>query len=192
MAVAIIPARAGSQRIPNKNFKDFYGKPIIQYSVDTARKSGLFSSVIITTDNKDINEFTFGTMVVRRPKYYSQDHVGTQEVIANAILEAKVDDDYVCCIYATAPMLSPVDLWKGFNILGEKDAYYAFSVGAYPLRDAGQFYFGKRAAFLNGYPLIGDRTRMIPVAEKRICDINTPEDWKRAEQMYAKLHGIES
>ena len=40
--IAIIPARGGSKRIPNKNIKDFFGKPVISYAIETAIKSNLF------------------------------------------------------------------------------------------------------------------------------------------------------
>ena len=53
-AIAIIPARGGSKRIPKKNIKDFYGKPLIAYSIETALKSNLFEKVIVSTDSKEI------------------------------------------------------------------------------------------------------------------------------------------
>jgi N-acylneuraminate cytidylyltransferase len=68
------------------------------------------------------------------------------------------------------------------------DCDFAMSVGAYPLRDAAQFYWGKRSAFLEEVPLISEFTVMVPVAESRICDINTEEDWHRAEGMYQALY----
>ena len=49
-AVAVIPARGGSQRIPRKNIKNFHGKPIIAYSIQTALNSGCFDRVIVSTD----------------------------------------------------------------------------------------------------------------------------------------------
>ena len=56
MNLAIIPARGGSKRIPRKNIKDFCGKPIIAYSIETAIKSGLFDKVIVSTDDEEIAE----------------------------------------------------------------------------------------------------------------------------------------
>ena len=52
--VLIIPARKGSKRIKNKNSKFFFGKPIIQYSIDNALKSKLFDKIIITTNDPKI------------------------------------------------------------------------------------------------------------------------------------------
>ena len=52
--LAVIPARGGSKRIPRKNIKDFLGKPLIAYSIDTALQSGLFADVIVSTDDQEI------------------------------------------------------------------------------------------------------------------------------------------
>ena len=53
MAVAIIPARGGSKRIPRKNIRAFHGKPIISYSITAAVSSGLFDRVIVSTDDEE-------------------------------------------------------------------------------------------------------------------------------------------
>ena len=58
MNIAIIPARGGSKRIKNKNFKNFFGRPIITYSIDLAKKLKLFSEIIVSTDNKKIMEIS--------------------------------------------------------------------------------------------------------------------------------------
>ena len=46
----LIPARKGSKRIKNKNIKNFFGKPLLYYVINTARKSGLFDKIIVSTD----------------------------------------------------------------------------------------------------------------------------------------------
>ena len=53
--VCIIPARGGSVRIPRKNIKPFHGKPIIEYSIETAQRSMLFDDIIVSTDDADIS-----------------------------------------------------------------------------------------------------------------------------------------
>ncbi len=54
MNLAIIPARGGSKRIRNKNIVDFCGRPIIAYSLDCARDSGLFDRIHVSTDSPEI------------------------------------------------------------------------------------------------------------------------------------------
>ena len=56
MNIAIIPARGGSKRILRKNIKNFIGKPIIAYSIETAIASNLFDEVMVSTDDEEIAE----------------------------------------------------------------------------------------------------------------------------------------
>ena len=52
--IAIIPARGGSKRIHKKNIRNFIDKPIIAYSINAALRSGLFSEVMVSTDDQEI------------------------------------------------------------------------------------------------------------------------------------------
>tara|TARA_B100001964_G_scaffold242826_1_gene318792 strand:- start:3213 stop:3914 length:702 start_codon:yes stop_codon:yes gene_type:complete len=54
--IAIIPARAGSKRISNKNIMEFMGKPMIAWTIEAALESGIFTDVLVSTDGKDIAE----------------------------------------------------------------------------------------------------------------------------------------
>jgi pseudaminic acid cytidylyltransferase len=56
--LCIIPARGGSKRIPKKNIKEFHGKPIIAYSIETALESGLFKEVMVSTDCEEIKKIS--------------------------------------------------------------------------------------------------------------------------------------
>ena len=58
MNIAIIPARSGSKRIKNKNLINFFGKPLIYYSINLAKKSGLFDKIIVSTDSKEIKKIS--------------------------------------------------------------------------------------------------------------------------------------
>ena len=53
-SICIIPARGGSKRIKNKNIKNFFGKPLIYYSIKAAIKSNIFDKIIVSTDSKKI------------------------------------------------------------------------------------------------------------------------------------------
>ncbi|HKI93372.1 MAG TPA: acylneuraminate cytidylyltransferase family protein [Gaiellaceae bacterium] len=55
-AVALVPARAGSQRVPGKNVLPLAGHPLIAYSIASARESGIFTSVVVSTDSEEIAE----------------------------------------------------------------------------------------------------------------------------------------
>jgi len=134
MRIAVIPARGGSKRIPRKNIKDFYGKPMIAWSIEAAKTSGLFEHIIVSTDDVEIAEMAkrWGAEVpFMRPTELSNDYAGTTEVIAHATQWALNEDwpvTAVCCIYATAPFVQVDDLKLGLQALESGDWAYAFTV----------------------------------------------------------------
>lgn len=83
----MIPARGGSKRIKRKNLKEFCGKPIIAYSIENALKSGIFSKIIVSSDDAEILEFAknSGVFALKRPAELSDDYCGTRDVIIHAI-----------------------------------------------------------------------------------------------------------
>jgi N-acylneuraminate cytidylyltransferase len=193
MAIAVIPARKGSQRIPDKNVKHFKGKPMIRHAIDTAIESGLFEQIYVSTDypENEMNIYTGGkAIVIQRPDDLAVNSIGTQEVarhIAMTVLRPK--DNILCVIYATTPLMCADDLNRGFDNLLSSGQAFSFSVGTEPLCDAGQFYFGEFDDFIKRTPLFSEYSIMTPISSDRVCDINIQEDWDRAEQMYDKLHG---
>ena len=56
MNLCVIPARGGSQRIPRKNIRPFAGKPMIAHAIQAAQKSGLFSKIVVSTDDAEVSE----------------------------------------------------------------------------------------------------------------------------------------
>lgn len=55
-AVALIPARGGSERVPGKNIRELAGHPLIAYSIAAAQESGLFDEIVVSTDSAEIAE----------------------------------------------------------------------------------------------------------------------------------------
>ncbi len=138
MNIAIIPARGGSKRIPNKNIKFFFGKPIIAYAIETAFKSGLFKKVIVTTDSDEIAKLSLSCRAdvpFKRPPELSNDLVGNDLVLLHALnwLEEKNERyDYACFIYPTAAFVTTTDLETGLNEIQKHKAVSAVSVMRYP------------------------------------------------------------
>jgi pseudaminic acid cytidylyltransferase len=189
MNIAIIPARGGSKRIPRKNIRDFEGKPIIVYSIETALVSALFNRVVVSTDDDEIGQIAaaYGADVLHRPAKLADDNTGTQEVIRHACIHLTLNQqDLVCGIYPTAPMMIAGDLLRGMQEVANMEAHFAFSVGTDPLHDAGQFYWGRVRSFIDRLPLYTERAAMIPINNMRVCDINTEEDWQWALAQYRR------
>lgn len=226
MKVAIIPARGGSKRIPRKNIKDFFGKPMIAWSIEAALKSNCFDRIIVSTDDQEIAEIAkqYGAEVpFIRAAELSDDHAGTTPVIKQAIqwLTDNLQAPHlVCCIYATAPFVSANDIQRGLDQLEQTNASYAFTVTSYafPIQrairitednnvemfspehfqtrsqdleeayhDAGQFYWGKVDAWMSEKVIFGSESTPVILPRYRVQDIDTLEDWDRAEWLFKAM-----
>lgn len=136
-SIAIITARGGSKRIPKKNIKLFCGKPIIQYSIQAALDSGLFSEVMVSTDSEEIAEISrsLGAKVpFFRSAETSNDFATTADVIKEVLrtyFRLGYEFDYGCCIYPTAPFITKQILIEAIKKLKELDANTVFPVVAY-------------------------------------------------------------
>ena len=119
--ICIIPARGGSKRIPRKNIKTFMGKPIIAYSIEAALQSGLFDEVMVSTDDEEIAEIACGygaKVPFMRSAETSNDYAGTADVILEVLemyKERGREFDTVCCIYSTAPFVTPERLREAYG-----------------------------------------------------------------------------
>jgi len=135
--IAVIPARGGSKRIPQKNIRDFCGKPMIAWSIAAAQASGCFDEIIVSTDDPKtsaIAESLGARVPFVRPPELSDDFTPTAPVIKHATewyRENLTEVTHVCCIYATAPFLAAEYLSRGLEALTASDSDYAFSVTSY-------------------------------------------------------------
>jgi CMP-N-acetylneuraminic acid synthetase len=114
--LAIIPARAGSKRIKNKNIVDFLGKPLISYSLEAVSTSGLFECVHVSTDSSQIAAVSasLGFPVdFMRPENLSDDFTALLPVLQWVVSEYEsigLFFDTVTCVFPTAPLLLAEDL----------------------------------------------------------------------------------
>ncbi len=137
-AIAIIPARGGSKRIPRKNVRVFAGKPMIAHAISVALESGLFSKVIVSTDDAEIAAISVAAGAetpFQRPADLADDITPTVPVIAHAVremLDRGEHFDHACCIYPGVPFLLPQDLLEGRRLLDSAAAPYAFPVVPFP------------------------------------------------------------
>lgn len=136
-SLAIITARGGSKRIPKKNIKEFCGKPIICYSIEAALQSGIFEEVMVSTDSEEIAEIARkcgASVPFMRSEATSNDFATTtdviNEVLANYEKMGKTFD-YACCIYPTAPFITPEKLHKAYELLDEHNVNCVIPVAAF-------------------------------------------------------------
>ena len=144
-SIAIIPARGGSKAIPRKNIKPFLGLPLIQWTIDVARASNLFSRVIVTTDDRDIYELSkkLGAEVpFLRPPSLAQDDTPTAKVIRHAVdwlreVEQFIPDGVVI-LEPTSPGRQSEHIQSAINLLFTDDTDSLASVGQLPQNHAPQ------------------------------------------------------
>ncbi len=126
--IAVITARGGSKRIPRKNIKEFCGKPIIAYSIEAAIESGIFDTVMVSTDDEEIAEVAkrYGAEVpFYRSEKTSGDFATTNDVLLEVIDEYEKRGqsfDVLCCIYPTAPFITAAKLMDGIKLLTDSGA----------------------------------------------------------------------
>lgn len=226
MAIAIIPARGGSKRIPRKNIRPFCGQPMLAYAIQAAQKSGCFSKVVVSTDDEEIAKVArqLGAEVpFLRPANLADDHTGTTPVVIDTIqrlYQLGIQAEHYCCIYATVPLIQANDLKAAYQRLTASKAPFVYTVAefGFPIQravrmdeqgrvtpfwpeqmakrsqdleptyqDAGQFYWGSRAAWLGGISPVGGKGIGHILPRHRVVDIDTPEDWHLAELLYQVL-----
>lgn len=136
-SIAIITARGGSKRIPNKNIKEFCKEPIIAYSIKAALESGIFSEVMVSTDSEQIADIAikYGANVpFMRSEKTSDDYATTSDVLMEVIGNYKKmekDFDYMCCLYPTAPFVTPEKLRKAMEIMKNENPVEVMPVVAF-------------------------------------------------------------
>ncbi len=223
MNVCIIPARGGSKRIPRKNIRDFCGKPMIARTIETARQSGLFESVLVTTDSDEIAAVAeeAGAEIQMRAAGLSDDHT-TAETVFNRTLDRLRDDglsiDRACLLFATAAFVQSAQLRRGLTCLDESGAAVALSVAEFPYPifralnvnengrlemfrpehretrtqdlpvayyDAGQFCWVDTRLYSG--VLCGPDSVPVLLPSWRVHDLDTPDDWHRAELVFQAL-----
>ena len=122
--IAIIPARGGSKRIPKKNIIDFFGKPMISWTIESALETNLFDKVIVSTDNEEIAEISrsFGAEVpFLRNKY--MDDFSPVSLATLSTLEQYYE--YSGKSYDTVIQLMPnCPLRSGKDIKSQLDFFY--------------------------------------------------------------------
>src|SRR5207244_5820827 len=85
--LAIIPARAGSKRLPGKNTREFFGHPLIAYSIAAALNSRLFARVLVSTDSEEIGDIArwYGAEFLRSPRELANDTASLEAVALHAM-----------------------------------------------------------------------------------------------------------
>ena len=129
--IAIIPARGGSKRVPGKNIMDFMGKPMLAWTIEAAQETGLFSQILVSTDDEKIAE------------------VARQSGAEVPFLRQTAADDIAPVSEATLAALRQLELEQGKNY---QTVVQLFAVcplrTAQEIKDSVEFFFQRKVQFL--------------------------------------------
>jgi CMP-N-acetylneuraminic acid synthetase len=105
MTVAVIPARGGSKRVPRKNIVDIGGKPMMAWTITAALESGVFDSVVVSTDDPEIAGLArdWGAVPVHRGQF-ADDHTPVSTVTLYVLEQLKAEQQKE---YETVVQLMP-------------------------------------------------------------------------------------
>jgi CMP-N-acetylneuraminic acid synthetase len=131
--IAIIPARGGSKRIPQKNIVDFMGKPMMAWTIVSAIESNLFDRIILSTDSEEYAEVgkKYGLEVSFLRKNKNDDISPVSEATIEAIRQAEYHYqekyDIVVQLMANAPLRTSRDIINHYNIFIENERNFQIS-----------------------------------------------------------------
>lgn len=127
--LCVIPARGGSKGIPNKNVRLLDGKPLISYAINAAKDSGIFDTIVTSTDSDRIAGIAevYGSEVIKRPPALATDDSLVGDTMVHA-LRLLPKHDYVVLLEATSPLLIGRDLLSAATKLVSEKADMVLSV----------------------------------------------------------------
>lgn len=128
--LAIIPAKKNSRRLPGKNMKILIDKPLLQYTIETAKKSRFIDSILCSTDDEKILNFSKKhgcNFVVLRDSSLTRDDVNIFHVVKK--LKKFTDEyDYVVILQPTSPLRNADDIDNTIKLCHKSTAVYATTV----------------------------------------------------------------
>lgn len=132
--LAVIPARSGSKRLPGKNIKELAGKPLIQWTIESAINCKEVDEIMVSTDDLSIAKLSqqLGVNVpFIRPDYLSQDDSSSMDVVLHSLAyfsEKGQIFDYVVLLQPTSPLRNAKHISEAIALLVSKNGDAIISV----------------------------------------------------------------
>jgi N-acylneuraminate cytidylyltransferase len=97
--VALVPARGNSKRIPGKNMRLFYGKPLLQWTIDAAVASGLFHAIVVSSEDDRTLDYVSdqrlpGVLAYHRPPVFARDDSPDIDWVTDVLCKLGIQDIY--------------------------------------------------------------------------------------------------
>jgi len=128
--LAIIPARGGSKRLPNKNILELDGKPLIAWSIEEGLKSKYIDKVVVSSDSEDILNISkkFGADIVKRPDKLASDTATSFDAVKHTIENVDGKFDFVILLQPTSPLRTQKHIDEAFILMSKKKADAIISI----------------------------------------------------------------
>lgn len=128
--LALVPARGGSKRIPNKNIVEFCGSPLINMTLKCSLDSEYIDEIVVSTDNKEISEAAnkFDVEVIQRPKTISGDHSPTIDTILHVLEYKNKGFEIIILLQPTSPLRTANDVDRALEYHQDKNSHSVISV----------------------------------------------------------------
>lgn len=123
--IAIVPARGGSKRLPKKNLKVLGGKPLVQHTLDAALDSGIFTDIILTSDDEDILDIGRGIEGVtpeKRDPAHAKDTAKALDLVVSMALRPEINQtyDFIALLLPTCPFRDAEDIKSGYDLMDQE------------------------------------------------------------------------
>ena len=121
---ALIPVRAGSQRVINKNIRPFAGSSLLEIKIKQLKKMDFIESVVVNSDSDEMLELSrsLGAETVKRDKYYASNDVPMNEVYKN--IASNIDCDLIIFADVTNPLIEDNTIINCFNVYKNNNSKY--------------------------------------------------------------------
>lgn len=209
--VAIVPMKAHSERVKNKNFRDFNDKPLFYWIFNTLSKSKYISNIILDTDSQELADKVLSYFpdikVMIRPEHLRGDFVSVNKLIENVI--SQTDNEYFIQTHSTNPCLKTETINKAIDMfLSSSDYDSLFAVNRLQTRlydkdfkalnhnpkelirtqdldpiyeENSNFYIFSKQSFSKTDARIGNKPYLFEMDTLEALDIDTENDFKLAE-----------
>jgi CMP-N-acetylneuraminic acid synthetase len=181
--VAIIPARAGSIRLPGKNMLDLGGKPLVQWTIEAAIKAHLFRQIIVSTNDRRVESLAFQYGLVR---IWQTDFEQNEDAMLNVVREAikSRTEAFVMLLQPTSPFRTAHHILTAWTIFqGGFPADSLVTVDSFD-RVNGGIYLFTRARIRAGKPIYDDNDSLrYAMSGPASIDIDTQADLNQARYM---------
>jgi CMP-N-acetylneuraminic acid synthetase len=128
--LAIIPARGGSKRLPNKNILELKGKPLICWTIESALGCEYIDEIVVSSDSDRILEISrkYGIRTIKRPPELATDTSPTIDAVKHVIQNLEKKYDYVVLLQPTSPLRKSIHIREAIELLFQKNADAIISV----------------------------------------------------------------